>query len=162
MSTARDRYLAAADKMADYVERLSAVAAPTPQQVQALITDLRGEVRNLRAAAEVDEPAAPADDGGPVGPLGALFVAPSDEPYLIGGTPAGNPNGATFSVADAIRWYTYVWSHNVGYHHVRPTLLPGSRALTQAGATFARAFQEQPGLDEAPEDFNPLGLPVVP
>lgn len=91
----------------------------------------------------------------------AWFTGGGDEPYIIGGSP-GNPNGVSFSSTQAIAWFTFVIANRLGYHHVRPTLLPGSHVLTPEGLAYVKAFEALPDLEEAPEDFNPLGLEVIP
>lgn len=163
MSRTSQRYLEAADKMAAAVARLKAVRNPTQAQIAALITDLETEVRDLRLYAEnlIAEDAA---DDAVVIPDGLFTGSGEDDPaapvYIVGGSP-GNPNGVSWTVPLAIQWFTYVWKNRVGYHNVRPTLLPGSKALTPEGLAFAQEFQKRTDLTEAPEDFNPLGLPVI-
>ena len=86
-------------------------------------------------------------------------VPDPDLPYIVGGWP-GNPNGVSFTVADAIEWWTTVFQGGWGIHGVRSTLMPGSHVLTSVGYKAAVAFEAQSGLTEAPSDWNPLNLPV--
>ncbi len=169
---------AAVAKDEEYVGVYEGVPDPskTPTQWENLAKDQRTLVKNVTelnallvakvAATVINEPVAPvvAPVGPPAGdpPFDAFSADPKDTtPYIVGGTAAGNPNGITWTNADAIGWFEHVWANNVGYHAVRPTLLPGSHVLSPSGLAYARAFEQQAGLTEAPEDFNPLGLTVV-
>ncbi len=112
----------------------------------------------LTAAANSATDPVPAD----VSVDGSWFTGTEDTTVLaVGGSP-DNPNGVTFTQGDAKRWYEYVVANNVGYHNVRPSLLPESRCLSASGLASIRAFEASSTLVEAPEDFNPLGLTVVP
>ncbi|MDP2622277.1 MAG: hypothetical protein Q8Q29_00565 [Actinomycetota bacterium] len=86
--------------------------------------------------------------------------ATNDEVLIVGGTAAGNPNGVTFTVASAVAWWKEVFAAGLNVTKVRPTLLPGSKVLTEAGLAKARALATS-STDFAPEDYNPLGLEVV-
>jgi len=84
----------------------------------------------------------------------------SDTPYLVGGSPA-NPDGVTFTPSNAIDWWQRVFAEGLNVSHVRSTLLPGSFVLTPAGLAAARELAVESTVF-APEDFNPLGLEIVP
>lgn len=90
-----------------------------------------------------------------------FVVSTSDDPYILGGAKNGNPNGPDWRPSEAKSWFRYVVANKVGYHHVRPTLLPGSHVLTATGIAQMRAFETRTDLIEAPEAFNPLNLTVV-
>ena len=92
---------------------------------------------------------------------GYYIDSPSDAIYLVGGTPAGNPNGVTFSEASAVAWWKAVFAGGLNVSHVRSTLLPGSHVLTPAGLAAARSLGVTSTV-YAPEHYNPLNLPVVP
>lgn len=81
--------------------------------------------------------------------------------YLHGGTATGNPNGVSFTMARAVAWWKFVIARGLNVSHVRPTLLPGSKVLSEDGLAIAKALATS-GANFAPEDFNPLGLEVVP
>ena len=98
----------------------------------------------------------------PVDPAWFKSQDPSDAYYIIGGSP-GNPNGVSFSPTSARAWWDYVFAHRLDVSGVRPTLLPGSFVLTKDGVEVAEALSITGNLNEkAAEDFNPLGLPVIP
>lgn len=80
--------------------------------------------------------------------------------YLYGGSPA-NPNGVSFTLGQAKAWWTRVFADGLNISLVRPTLLPGSLVLSSEGLAKARALGVK-STDYAPEDFNPLGLEIVP
>ena len=82
-----------------------------------------------------------------------------DSAYLIGGSP-DNPNGVSFSPSAAQRWWEVVFRDRLNISRVRPTLLPGSLVLSPEGVAEASALGVS-STDYAPEDFNPLGLPVI-
>lgn len=91
-----------------------------------------------------------------------LFNVSGDETtvYLVGGSP-GNPDGVTFTVGDARRWWEHVFADGLNISRVRPTLLPGSFVLSKEGYAKAVALGVESTV-YAPADYNPLGLPVVP
>lgn len=99
----------------------------------------------------------------PITDTTGLFIGEiSDAIYMRGGSP-DNPNGITFSFADAVRWWKHVFANPVDLSAVRPTLQPGSIVLTPAGNAAARSFSAAGnGNPKAPEDYNPLALPIVP
>jgi hypothetical protein len=87
------------------------------------------------------------------------FVRSDDSVAMVGGSP-GNPNGVTMTVAQAIEWWSVVFAKGLNVSHVRPTLMPGTKVLTPEGLAAARKLGVE-STDFAPEDFNPLSLPVV-
>lgn len=88
-------------------------------------------------------------------------VTNPDEVYLTGGTPAGNPNGVSFTLGQAIAWWKEVFSKGLNIGHVRSTLTPGSHVLTPEGLAAAQELART-STNYAAEDFNPLGLEVIP
>ena len=82
-----------------------------------------------------------------------------DSAYLLGGSP-NNPNGVSFSPSAARRWWEIVFRDRMNISRVRPTLTPGSFVLSPEGVAEASALGVS-STDYAPEDFNPLGLPVI-
>ena len=169
-----------------YIANLEAVKNPTDEQERTLDTYLArlaayearlgygivaapAEAAPAPLVALAPEPAPAIEPAGPRFDPTPLPVVTDDwfvefstnDPYLIGGTANGNPNGATFRPSDAIAWFRYVVANKIGYHHVRATLLPGSHVLTATGYAQVVAFEKRTDLIEAPEDFNPLNLAVV-
>jgi hypothetical protein len=88
------------------------------------------------------------------------FVRSDDSVAMVGGSP-NNPNGVSMTVAQAIAWWSVVFEKGLNVSHVRPTLMPGTKVLTPEGLAAARKLGVE-STDFAPEDFNPLALPVVP
>lgn len=82
-----------------------------------------------------------------------------ETPYLFGGSP-GNPDGASFTLGDARRWWEIVFAEGLNISRVRPTLTPGSKVLNSEGIAEARRLGRK-STDFAPEDFNPLALEVI-
>ena len=146
-------------------------------QVHNLIASLTNAAKkgDLKAVAKWARELAVLADPAPVPPLvvvpspsdpapdtsGYYMDNPTDAIYLVGGTPGGNPNGVSFSEASAVAWWKAVFAGGLNISHVRSTLLPGSHVLTAAGLAAARALGATSTV-YAPEDFNPLNLPVVP
>lgn len=83
-----------------------------------------------------------------------------NEVYIVGGSPS-NPNGVTFTFGDAIRWWRDVFGHGYNISKVRASLTPGSHVLTPDGIAAAEDLGKT-STDYAPEDYNPLDLPVIP
>lgn len=152
----RDDLVAAIAKRRRAVEKLTAVKRRTAEQTTNLITNLTTLVK------QQDELIALAPTGAN-NPDPGLFLGDADDQTVTiqGGSP-GNPNGVTFTVSDAIRWWWTVFSGRVNYSRVRPTLLPGSKVLTDAGRAAAVALTNDPTATVAEADYNPLGLPIIP
>lgn len=125
-------------RLVDYGTRLAALLAPKPVDIE--------PVSGTAAPVVVD--------------AGFFIDKPSDEPYVIGGSPA-NPSGVTFSELDAIRWWTEVFTAGLNIGRVRSTLTPGSHVLTSAGYEAAVELGKA-STDYAPAEFNPLDLEVIP
>lgn len=89
-----------------------------------------------------------------------LFVPADDEAiYMVGGSP-GNPDGVTMTWGQAKSWWTVAFANGKSLAQVRPTLMPGAAVLTDEGYKMALALNEAPEFQ--PEDWNPLGLEVIP
>lgn len=162
MATA-DQLGAAITTNTSYVRKVTlSVSGPLAQRLEPYLSHIDSQAFQLVASATVSGDAAgdPAPANPAPDPSWFVPIPEGDPIYLEGGTAAGNPNGVSWTVGQAIAWFTYVYENAVDYHEVRPTLLPGSHCLTPAGIDF---FQHQyHGTVVAPEDFNPLGLPVIP
>jgi hypothetical protein len=131
----------------------------TDQQANALKVDLVQLDRNLEALeTELEESSPPPT----VERFSGVFKDFGDDSvtYLFGGSP-GNPDGVSFTYAQAKAWWAYVFANGLNIGHVRPTLLPGSEVLADDGMALAVALGESSDIF-APEDFNPLGLEVIP
>lgn len=81
-------------------------------------------------------------------------------PYLYGGSP-GNPNGVSFTLNDARRWWEIVFAEGINISNVEPVLTPGSKVLSGEGITEARRLGRE-SKNFAPSDWNPLGLERIP
>ena len=91
-----------------------------------------------------------------------LFAASvNDETVLVIGGSPDNPNGVTFTAGAAVKWWQAVFADGLNISRVRPTLLPGSKVLTEAGLARARLFGEASNTKFAPESYNPLNLEVI-
>jgi hypothetical protein len=127
--------------------------------------DMKAVAKWARELAVLADPApvpppvvvAPSD---PAPDTSGFFTSGDDTPYIIGGSPA-NPNGVTWTANSAIAWWKAVFADGLNISHVRATLTPGSHVLTPAGLAAARALGVTSTV-YAPEDYNPLNLPVVP
>ena len=92
----------------------------------------------------------------------AAALANQNQVYLHGGAANGNPNGVSFTVEQAREWWNQWFANPVFLGDVRPTLLPGSLVLTADELKQAQALQAAGNtLPVAPEDYNPLNLPVI-
>lgn len=89
-----------------------------------------------------------------------IVIDKPDEVYLVGGTEAGNPNGVTFTLGDARKWWETVFDQGLNIGQVRPSLTPGAHVLSAQGYADAKALGQSSIY--APEDYNPLNLTVVP
>lgn len=88
------------------------------------------------------------------------FGEGADTVYLPGGSP-GNPNGVSFTFAGARKWWEEVFAKGYNIGKVRSTLTPGSKVLSPEGYDAAVALART-SVNFAPEDYNPLGLDVIP
>lgn len=91
------------------------------------------------------------------------FFSYKDEqaPYLYGGSP-GNPNGVSFTLSDARKWWEIVFTNGLNISKVEPVLTPGSKVLSGEGITEARRLGKPSNTNFAPSDFNPLELERIP
>lgn len=93
----------------------------------------------------------------------ALDLDHPDVPYLVGGTAHGRPDGITYTPAQARQWWTAWFDDPVDLAQVSPNLLPGNLVLSASEVKQAQALMGAGStLPQAPSDYNPLGLPVVP
>jgi len=147
-----------------HIDVYAAVPRLNPKQTAALRTNLGLLGQDLAALAAYVAPSpsrAAATDEPEADVPAEWFIDVEDGSAIsiVGGSP-NNPNGATFTLGDAVRWWTYVFGLGLNISHVRPTLLPGSRVLSPEGYADAVALAAG-SANFAPEDFNPLGLEVI-
>src|SRR5688572_22922234 len=112
-----------------------------------------------RVAAEIAPAPAVEDDAGTEDGLFRVF---DDEEavYLQGGSAFGNPNGVSFSIGDAKRWWQGVFDGGLNIGKVRPTLTPGSYVLSAEGLETAQELGRS-STTFAEADYNPLDLEVT-
>ena len=90
-----------------------------------------------------------------------FFVDGEGSAIIANGGSPNNPNGVTFTFADAVAWWRHVFEDGLNISKVRPSLTPGSKVLSADGQAAAEKLGKESDLF-APEDYNPLGLPVIP
>jgi hypothetical protein len=112
-----------------------------------------------RALSEALPPVAD-DDPEPVLDGDLFFAGEGSTLMIIGGSP-NNPNGVSFTWDQAKAWWAFVFAGGLNIGRVRSTLTPGSKVLSPDGLRAARALGVT-STEFAPEDFNPLGLEVIP
>ena len=147
MAEDRGRLIRAIAKRAEYLANEDAAGDEAGVQTQAVA--IIGFAARL-----VDVPdEAVSEDG--------LFTVAADDAtvYLVGARP-GNPDGVTFTLGDARRWWEVVFADGLNISHVRPTLLPGVQVLSETGWRAAVELART-STTYAPREYNPLGLEVV-
>lgn len=91
---------------------------------------------------------------------GYFLEGSGDTVLIVGGSP-DNPNGVSFTFDQAKAWWALVFADGLNIGKVRSTLTPGSKVLSPEGVKAAKELGVS-STNFAPEDFNPLGLEVIP
>ncbi len=139
-----------------------AAATPTLAAAPAASPSSAASVAGSPAASLLPWAAAAAARWGLDSPQGRALAQP-DVPYLTAGAANGRPNGITFTPAIARRWWDAWFAHPVDLGKVRQALLPGNLVLSPDELAKAQKLMGIGNtLPVAPEDYNPLALPLVP
>jgi hypothetical protein len=92
-----------------------------------------------------------------------IALAHPDTPYGLGGSAHANPNGVTFTAAQARLWWDTWFASPVDLSEVASGLLPSNFVLSVDEMIMAHQLLKTNGvLPKVPHDYNPLGLPVIP